>query len=771
MTHLLSAAARRLTDTLGELKARVREAIAGETGQAVGRGGAAGRRPRPHRRPARTTRCRPAPPARPTRGTTRTADRWADPGEWHDADDVPPPPLPEPSLSAADRTRLAVAAGLAAGRWVLSRGSLPRRPGRRRAGRRWPCCSAARPPTPPPPPSPPPPTCRPSSRALRPHRTEVVTPVPQPQTRRRAARRVVLFPETPMTATLNGRPPRKQLGDQLDRLDSILDVLADALPAAVADACKEGAKQAMKEVVLELLTNPDVRALLAGGITPPPTPAKPTETKPNWWQTLKAKLTQWKDAALDRATAAVQAVTLTARMLTAVLPLKRIALVTLGVGLAVGLTALLVYRFCPPAVAAAVSGVGAAVTAAVAQAAGALRKGRLAAPPAEVRAVGNRDRPAGRTLTACQPVRTDHVFLLSPPHTSPLPETDHAEDRPARRVACHVPHPRDLAQRRRAGRPPRAEREGVHRRRPPGGPGRVSRATGTEAGSRRRHPLKPGPVSAFDPDPCGDGLRLPPLSDTPLRGVFVSCQQAESRPHHAFSSTAPALHRVSAGGEVVSPAVSPSISTSGQADQSWDEWFVGLAEGREIWRRVSSRKKGSKRRRKAVTLLAKAHQKVQRHRQDFHHKTALELVRANDVMYHEDLQTANLLTNHHLAKSIQEAGWRAFVSILAFKAVCAGKWVVAVPPAYTSQRCSGCAVVVSTGLSVRWHACPDCGTSLQRDHNAARNIERLGQSRRGGVGVPASENRSIRGAVAPAECHYPACACSTRLLCLRHTFV
>jgi hypothetical protein len=178
-----------------------------------------------------------------------------------------------------------------------------------------------------------------------------------------------------MTATLNGRPPRKQLGDQLDRLDSILDVLADALPAAVADACKEGAKQAMKEVVLELLTNPDVRAMLVGGITPPLTPVVPPVTKSNWWQTLKAKLTEWKDAALDRATAAVQAVTLTARMLTAVLPLKRIALVTLGVGLAVGLTALLVYRFCPPALAAAVSGVGAAVTAVVGQVTGGLRKG------------------------------------------------------------------------------------------------------------------------------------------------------------------------------------------------------------------------------------------------------------------------------------------------------------------------------------------------------------------------------------------------------------
>ncbi len=179
-----------------------------------------------------------------------------------------------------------------------------------------------------------------------------------------------------MTATLNGRPPRKQLGDQLDRLDTILDVLADALPAAVADACKEGAKQAMKEVVLELLTNPDMRAMLTGSMpASPPTPTVTTVTKPNWWQVLKAKLTEWKDTALDRATAAVQAVTLTARMLTAVLPLKRIALVTLSVGLAVGLTALLVDRCCPPAVAAAVSGLGAAATAAIGQVTGGLRKG------------------------------------------------------------------------------------------------------------------------------------------------------------------------------------------------------------------------------------------------------------------------------------------------------------------------------------------------------------------------------------------------------------
>jgi putative transposase len=150
-------------------------------------------------------------------------------------------------------------------------------------------------------------------------------------------------------------------------------------------------------------------------------------------------------------------------------------------------------------------------------------------------------------------------------------------------------------------------------------------------------------------------------------------------------------------------------------------------------RKVSRRQKGSNRRRKAVKLLAKAHQQVHRQRQEFQHKAALRLVRDYDTIYHEDLQTANLLRNHHLAKSIQDAGWSAFLGILTFKAACAGKRVIAVNPAYTSQTCSGCGAVVTKGLSVRWHACPDCGTSLHRDHNAAKNIERLGQSLRGAV--------------------------------------
>jgi putative transposase len=120
---------------------------------------------------------------------------------------------------------------------------------------------------------------------------------------------------------------------------------------------------------------------------------------------------------------------------------------------------------------------------------------------------------------------------------------------------------------------------------------------------------------------------------------------------------------------------------------------------------------------------------VQRKRRDHHHKTALALVRQYDTVYFEDLQAANMVQNHCLAKSIADAGWAGFCSILSFKAECAGKRAVAVPPAYTSQVCSGCGVIVQKGLSVRWHECPECGTSLHRDHNAALNICRLGQSR------------------------------------------
>jgi putative transposase len=157
-------------------------------------------------------------------------------------------------------------------------------------------------------------------------------------------------------------------------------------------------------------------------------------------------------------------------------------------------------------------------------------------------------------------------------------------------------------------------------------------------------------------------------------------------------------------------------------------------------RRVSRRKKGSHRRRKAVVLLAKAHQHVQRQRADFHHKTALALLREHDTIYLEDMRVSNLVRNHRLAKSISDAGWAAFRAILEAKAACAGRRVIAVPAQYTTQDCSGCGQCVPKSLSIRTHACPSCGLVLDRDENAAKNILWLGQSLQGAVASAAALN-------------------------------
>jgi putative transposase len=123
-----------------------------------------------------------------------------------------------------------------------------------------------------------------------------------------------------------------------------------------------------------------------------------------------------------------------------------------------------------------------------------------------------------------------------------------------------------------------------------------------------------------------------------------------------------------------------------------------------------------------VVLLAKAHQTVKRQRADHHHKTALSLLRQYDTIALEDVQVRNLVRNHHLAKSSSDAGWAAFRTILDAKAACAGRQVLAVPSASTSQDCSACGERVPKSLSVRTHVCPSCGLVLDRDEHAARNM-------------------------------------------------
>jgi putative transposase len=81
--------------------------------------------------------------------------------------------------------------------------------------------------------------------------------------------------------------------------------------------------------------------------------------------------------------------------------------------------------------------------------------------------------------------------------------------------------------------------------------------------------------------------------------------------------------------------------------------------------------------------------------------------------------------NHKLAKSISDAAWSKFAQWLPYFGKVYGKTVVAVTPEYTSQDCSTCGSSVKKSLSVRTHIC-SCGTVLDGDHNAARNIRAKG---------------------------------------------
>jgi putative transposase len=188
-----------------------------------------------------------------------------------------------------------------------------------------------------------------------------------------------------------------------------------------------------------------------------------------------------------------------------------------------------------------------------------------------------------------------------------------------------------------------------------------------------------------------------------------------------------------------------SLATLSDGTQIVNPHYYRAAERklRQAQRRLSRRVKGSNRRRKARELLAKAHLKVKRARQDFAHKTARTLVNEYDHISVERLNIRGMLKNHPLAKSISDAGWGLFRSILTAKAASAGRVVVEVNPKGTSQLCAQCGESVPKRLAVRWHSCPYCGCELHRDHNAALNILKKGRGTAFGEALPLGgpENR------------------------------
>ena len=141
-------------------------------------------------------------------------------------------------------------------------------------------------------------------------------------------------------------------------------------------------------------------------------------------------------------------------------------------------------------------------------------------------------------------------------------------------------------------------------------------------------------------------------------------------------------------------------------------------------RQLSKCKKFSKNYKKINRKLAKLHEKIKNQRKDFQHKWSRKIVNENQVIVSEDLNVKGMLKNHKLAKSIQDASFSSFCNMLAYKALEQHRQYIKINTFYPSSKlCHYCGFKYKgLKLDERFWTCPECGTYLDRDENAAINI-------------------------------------------------
>ena len=146
-------------------------------------------------------------------------------------------------------------------------------------------------------------------------------------------------------------------------------------------------------------------------------------------------------------------------------------------------------------------------------------------------------------------------------------------------------------------------------------------------------------------------------------------------------------------------------------------------------RKLSLMTKGSNNHNKQRIKVARIHKKIENQRNDYLHKLSRHIIDENQFICIENLKVKNMTRNPKLARSISDASWAKFVSMLIYKANWYGNVIVKVPTNYpSSQLCSYCNYQnpLTKDLRVRKWTCPNCGTVHDRDINAANNILRKG---------------------------------------------
>jgi putative transposase len=155
----------------------------------------------------------------------------------------------------------------------------------------------------------------------------------------------------------------------------------------------------------------------------------------------------------------------------------------------------------------------------------------------------------------------------------------------------------------------------------------------------------------------------------------------------------------------------------------------GLRKLRRLNKAVARKRPGSRNRAKARMTLARHHRRMGNQRRDALHKITTKLSRTKQVIVLEDLHTAGLIRNRHVARRLSDQGWAEFQAQLAYKTTWYGSKLLLAPRFYPSSRiCSNCgAVRAKLRLSERMFSCESCGIRVDRDLNAALNLARLAE--------------------------------------------
>jgi putative transposase len=155
-----------------------------------------------------------------------------------------------------------------------------------------------------------------------------------------------------------------------------------------------------------------------------------------------------------------------------------------------------------------------------------------------------------------------------------------------------------------------------------------------------------------------------------------------------------------------------------------------LKKLKRLQRVVSRRKKGGKNRKKAVHKPARLHRQIKHQRSNTLHQVTTRLAKTKSVLVIEDLQVSGMMKNHHLAQAIGDVGFAEFKRQLLYKASWYGSRVILADRwEPSSKRCSGCGWLdEDLTLSDRTFHCEQCGLVLDRDLNAAVNLEKLAGS-------------------------------------------